>query len=196
MLSKRVDAVSSGPIERKLLFGVEPHDVAQIQTYWGRRLSLRFPRVGNLDGVGPEIGKAQLAPEQAAIRVRVGAPGGFRLADILSPQEFSRLDDYWRAANYLSVGQIYLLDNALLRESLKPEHIKPRLLGHWGTTPGLNFLYVHLNRTIKAWDLNVIYICGPGHGASAMVANAYLEGTYSEIYSSIGQDAEGMRRLF
>jgi len=116
--------------------------------------------------------------------------------DVLGPQELSRLDAYWRAANYLSVGQIYLLDNALLRDSLKPEHIKPRLLGHWGTTPGLNFIYVHLNRIIKARDLNVIYICGPGHGGPAMVANAYLEGTYTEIYPSIGQDAEGMHRLF
>src|SRR5215467_13727858 len=107
--------------------------------------------------------------------------------DALSPQELSRLDAYWRAANYLSVGQIYLLDNALLRESLKPAHIKPRLLGHWGTTPGLNFIYVHLNRVIKAHDLNVIYICGPGHGGPGMVANTYLEGTYSEIYPSIGQ---------
>ena len=117
-------------------------------------------------------------------------------ADALSEQELSRLDAYWRAANYLSVGQIYLLDNPLLRESLKPQHIKPRLLGHWGTTPGLNFIYVHLNRIIKARDLNVIYICGPGHGGPGMVANTYLEGTYSEIYPLIGQDADGLLRLF
>ena len=117
-------------------------------------------------------------------------------ADVLNGQELSRLDAYWRAANYLSVGQIYLLDNPLLREPLKPEHIKPRLLGHWGTTPGLNFIYAHLNRVIKARDLNIIYICGPGHGGPGMVANTYLEGTYSEIYPSIGQDADGMRRLF
>ena len=115
---------------------------------------------------------------------------------MLSRQELSSLDAYWRAANYLSVGQIYLLDNPLLQEPLKPEHIKPRLLGHWGTTPGLNFIYAHLNRVIKAHDLNVIYVCGPGHGGPAMVANTYLEGTYSEIYPSIGQDAEGMRRFF
>jgi xylulose-5-phosphate/fructose-6-phosphate phosphoketolase len=119
-----------------------------------------------------------------------------RQQNVLSAQELSRLDAYWRAANYLSVGQIYLLDNPLLREPLKPEHIKPRLLGHWGTTPGLNFIYAHLNRIIKARDLNVIYICGPGHGGPGMVANTYLERTYSEIYPSIGQDAEGMRRLF
>ena len=96
--------------------------------------------------------------------------------------ELDLLDRYWRAANYLSVGQIYLLDNPLLREPLRPEHIKPRLLGHWGTTPGLNFIYAHLNRVIRARDLNVIYICGPGHGGPGMVANTYLEGTYSEIY--------------
>ena len=116
-------------------------------------------------------------------------------ANVLGEQELTRLDAYWRAANYLSVGQIYLLDNPLLREPLKPKHIKPRLLGHWGTTPGLNFIYVHLNRIIKARDLNVIYICGPGHGGPGMVANTYLEGTYSEIYPSIRQDADGLRRL-
>ena len=106
------------------------------------------------------------------------------------------LDRYWRAANYLSVGQIYLLDNPLLREPLKPEHIKPRLLGHWGTTPGLNFIYAHLNRVIRARDANVIYICGPGHGGPGMVANTYLEGAYSEIYPGIAQDCDGMKRLF
>src|SRR5258708_38608425 len=90
--------------------------------------------------------------------------------DVLNGKELSRLDAYWRAANYLSVGQIYLLDNPLLREALKPEHIKPRLLGHWGTTPGLNFIYAHLNRVIKARDLNVIYVCGPGHGGARHVA--------------------------
>jgi xylulose-5-phosphate/fructose-6-phosphate phosphoketolase len=111
-------------------------------------------------------------------------------------QDLSRLDAFWRASNYLSVGQIYLLDNPLLREPLKAEHIKPRLLGHWGTTPGLNFIYAHLNRIIKRRDLSVIFICGPGHGGPAVVANTYLEGTYSEIYPSIGQDAEGMRHLF
>jgi xylulose-5-phosphate/fructose-6-phosphate phosphoketolase len=103
---------------------------------------------------------------------------------------------WWRAANYLSVGQIYLLANPLLREPLLLEHTKPRLLGHWGTTPGLNFIYVHLNRVIKARDLSVIYIAGPGHGGPGIVANTYLEGTYSEVYSNIGQDADGLRRLF
>jgi xylulose-5-phosphate/fructose-6-phosphate phosphoketolase len=114
----------------------------------------------------------------------------------LSDELLRRMDAYWRAANYLSVGQIYLLDNPLLRESLKIEHVKPRLLGHWGTTPGLNFVYVHLNRAIRERDLNAIYVCGPGHGGPGMVANAYLEGTYSELYSGITQDAEGMQRLF
>ena len=103
------------------------------------------------------------------------------------------IDAYWRAANYLSVGQIYLLDNPLLREPLRLEHIKPRLLGHWGTTPGLNFIYVHLNRVIKQYDLDMIYVCGPGHGGPAMVANVYLEGTYSEVYPNVSQDAEGMK---
>ena len=110
--------------------------------------------------------------------------------------ELRCLDAYWRAANYLSVGQIYLLDNPLLREPLKPEHIKPRLLGHWGTTPGLNFIYAHLNRIIKKFDLDVIYIAGPGHGGPGMVANTYLEGTYSEFYPNVPMNAEGMKRLF
>ncbi|MBX4861497.1 phosphoketolase family protein [Rhizobium sophorae] len=114
----------------------------------------------------------------------------------LSDAELTLIDRYWRAANYLSIGQIYLLANPLLREPLKPEHIKPRLLGHWGTTPGLNFIYAHLNRLIRARDLDIIYMCGPGHGGPGMVANTYLEGIYSEIYPDISEDAEGMRKLF
>ena len=110
--------------------------------------------------------------------------------------DFTLLDRYWRAANYLSVGQIYLMDNPLLREPLKPEHIKPRLLGHWGTTPGLNFIYAHLNRAIRQRDLDMIYVCGPGHGGPGMVANTWLEGTYSEIYPQVSDDAVGMQRLF
>ncbi|HET7049218.1 MAG TPA: phosphoketolase family protein, partial [Solirubrobacteraceae bacterium] len=106
------------------------------------------------------------------------------------------LQRWWRAANYLSVGQIYLLDNPLLHEPLAPEHVKPRLLGHWGTTPGLNFVYAHMNRAIRARDLNVIYVTGPGHGGPGLVASAYLDGTYSEVYPRIGRDAEGLRRLF
>ncbi|MFS8775850.1 phosphoketolase family protein [Synechococcus sp. W65.1] len=114
----------------------------------------------------------------------------------LTDEELRKIDAYWRAANYLSVGQIYLMDNPLLREPLKPEHVKPRLLGHWGTTPGLNFIYVHLNRIIKRENLNVLYITGPGHGGPALVANTYLEGTYSEVYPNITQDVEGLRKLF
>jgi xylulose-5-phosphate/fructose-6-phosphate phosphoketolase len=115
---------------------------------------------------------------------------------VLSKKEIEELDAYWRAANYLSVGQIYLYDNPLLRKPLSKEHVKPRLLGHWGTTPGLNFLYVHLNRLIKKHDLNMIYIAGPGHGGPGLVANAYLEGTYSEVYPNISADEEGMKKLF
>ena len=116
--------------------------------------------------------------------------------DPLSAEELRQIHAYWRAANYLSVGQIYLYENPLLTEPLKIEHIKPRLLGHWGTTPGLNLVYVHCNRVIKKFGLNMIYVCGPGHGGPGMVANTWLEGTYSEFFPNIGQDAEGMKRLF
>jgi xylulose-5-phosphate/fructose-6-phosphate phosphoketolase len=115
---------------------------------------------------------------------------------VLSAEQLAGIDAYWRAANYLAVGQIYLLDNPLLREPLQAEQVKPRLLGHWGTTPGLNLLYVHLNRIIRERDLNMLYVTGPGHGGPGLVANAYLEGTYSEVYSSIGQNEDGMRALF
>src|SRR5438309_11513627 len=118
------------------------------------------------------------------------------MANPLRPDELRKIHAYWRAANYLSVGQIYLMDNPLLTVPLELKHVKPRLLGHWGTTPGLNFVYVHMNRAIKRHDLNAIYVAGPGHGGPGMVANTYLEGTYSEFYSNIGRDAEGMRRLF
>jgi xylulose-5-phosphate/fructose-6-phosphate phosphoketolase len=114
----------------------------------------------------------------------------------LSPDDLARIDAYWRAANYLSVGQIYLLNNPLLREPLTLEHVKPRLLGHWGTTPGLNFVYAHMNRVIKRDDVDAIFIAGPGHGGPGVVANTYLEGTYSEIYPEISQDAKGLRKLF
>jgi xylulose-5-phosphate/fructose-6-phosphate phosphoketolase len=114
----------------------------------------------------------------------------------LAEKVLADIDAYWRAANYLSVGQIYLLDNPLLREPLRPEHIKPRLLGHWGTTPGLNFLYAHLNRVIVDRDVDMIYVTGPGHGGPGLVANAYLEGTYAETYSGVSEDVEGMRTLF
>src|SRR5262245_34754082 len=114
----------------------------------------------------------------------------------LGSEELRKIDAYWRASNYLSVGQIYLYDNPLLTKPLTKEHIKPRLLGHWGTTPGLNFIYAHLNRLIKKHDLDMLYITGPGHGGPGLVANAYLEGTYSEVYPNISQDEEGMKRLF
>ncbi|CAN7643175.1 phosphoketolase family protein [Pararhizobium sp. LjRoot235] len=114
----------------------------------------------------------------------------------IDDEELTLIDRYWRASNYLSVGQIYLLDNPLLREPLEAEHIKPRLLGHWGTTPGLNFIYTHLNRVIRNRDLSMIYVCGPGHGGPGMVASTYLEGSYSEIYPEITQDAAGMQKLF
>src|SRR5437868_4214933 len=118
---------------------------------------------------------------------RKSADGSKAASDPLSAEELRALDAYWRAANYLSVGQIYLMDNPLLKEPLALKHVKPRLLGHWGTTPGQNFLYAHLNRVIKEHDFDMIYISGPGHGGPAVVANAYLEGTYSEIYPNVSQ---------
>src|SRR5215218_5481232 len=114
----------------------------------------------------------------------------------LSAEELYRIDAWWRAANYLSVGQIYLMANPLLREPLLPDHVKPRLLGHWGTTPGLNFIYAHLNRVIAARDLDMIYVMGPGHGGPGPVAAAWLEGTYSEVYPDVTQDEVGLHRLF
>jgi xylulose-5-phosphate/fructose-6-phosphate phosphoketolase len=131
-------------------------------------------------------------PAQSALSAISSAP----LTAAHSAEDFARLDAYWRAANYLSVGQIYLYDNPLLKEPLKREHIKPRLLGHWGTTPGLNFIYAHMNRAIRRHDLSMIFIAGPGHGGPAVVANTWLEGCYSELYSDVSQDAEGMRELF
>src|ERR671917_1272223 len=114
----------------------------------------------------------------------------------LSGDQLNGLQRYWQAANYLTVGQIYLQDNPLLHQPLTPEHIKPRLLGHWGTSPGLSFVYVHLNRLIREQDADVIFLAGPGHGGPAVLANVYLEGTYSEIYPEVSQDAAGIRRLF
>ena len=114
----------------------------------------------------------------------------------LSEKELEKLNAYWRAANYLAAGQIYLQDNPLLKEPLKPEHIKPRLLGHWGTSPGLNLIYVHLNRLIKETGADILYVCGPGHGAPAIVANTYLEGTYSEVYPAVSENEAGIKHLF
>src|SRR5512132_4345911 len=118
------------------------------------------------------------------------------MPDTLPSEELRLIDAYWRAANYLSVGQVYLLDNPLLRERLRAEHVKPRLLGHFGTVPGLNLIYVHLNRAIRERDLDAIYITGPGHGGPAVVANAWLEGTYSELYPHVGRDEAGLLHLF
>src|SRR4026208_1858144 len=118
------------------------------------------------------------------------------MTEPISPEMLRRIDAYWRAANYLSVGQIYLFDNPPLRKPLTLEHVKPRLLGHWGTTPGLNFIYVHLNRVIKQYDLNMIYITGPGHGGPGIVAYTWLELTYTEVYPEITQDEAGMKKLF
>ncbi len=132
--------------------------------------------------------------QEIATRDGEGAPES--ASGTLSADDLQRIDAYWRAANYLSVGQIYLLDNPLLTEPLSQQHVKPRLLGHWGTDPGLNFIYVHMNRVIKARNLDAIYICGPGHGGPAMVANGYLEGTYTEVYPAITQDTDGLRKLF
>jgi xylulose-5-phosphate/fructose-6-phosphate phosphoketolase len=114
----------------------------------------------------------------------------------LPADELRLMDAYWRAANYLSVGQIYLYDNPLLRETLTLAHVKPLVVGHWGTTPGQNFIYVHLNRVIKQHDLDMIYIAGPGHGGPALVGNVYLEGTWSEVYPNVTQDTAGLKKLF
>src|SRR2546428_10942256 len=114
----------------------------------------------------------------------------------LSAALLDKMNRYWHAANYLTIGQIYLQENPLLREPLRPEHIKPRLLGHWGTSPGLSFIYIHLNRLIQEHGVDAIYLTGPGHGGPAIVANAYLEGTYSEVYPEVTGDPAGLRRLF
>src|SRR3989440_3558094 len=115
---------------------------------------------------------------------------------IVSQEELARMHRYWEAANYLTVAQIYLQDNPLLRDPLRPEQIKPRLLGHWGTSPGLNLVYAHLNRLVTRTGADVLYVTGPGHGGPALVANTYLEGTYSEVYPRVSQDEEGLKRLF
>src|SRR5579885_2538139 len=137
-----------------------------------------------------------MVPTITDTKRKIGEGSKAAAAGPLTAEELCQMDAYWRASNYLSVGQIYLLDNPLLKEPLKREHIKPRLLGHWGTSPGLNLLYVHLNRVIQRDDLNMIYIIGPGHGGPSLVAHAYLEGTYSEVYPNVSPDAAGMQRLF
>ncbi|HYU72925.1 MAG TPA: hypothetical protein VEL31_09615, partial [Ktedonobacteraceae bacterium] len=141
----------------------------------------------------PNVDQAQLQPFESVSLFEEDLLDNMPNVD---QAQLQLLHQYWNAANYLTVGQIYLQDNPLLREPLRPEHIKPRLLGHWGTSPGLNFIYVHLNRLIQHEDVSMIYLTGPGHGGPAIVANVYLEGAYTEIYPEITQDAEGMRRLF
>src|SRR5688572_21985426 len=145
------------------------------------------------------LARGVIDSERGARRIRASAEGrgawpGVALALLeelrmeTSRSELAGLDAWWRAANYLTVGQLYLQDNPLLREPLRPEHVKPRLLGHWGTSPGLNLIYAHLNRLIRLYDANVIWLAGPGHGAPAVLANVYLEGTYSELYPALSQD--------
>src|SRR4051812_15202929 len=136
---------------------------------------------------------ANAGPVDASLRRMVTSATA---AGPLTVMDLQAIDTWWRAANYLSVGQIYLMGNPLLREPLRPEHVKPRLLGHWGTTPGLNFVYAHLNRAIAARDLDLMYVMGPGHGGPGPVAASWLEGSYSETYSDITLDEEGMARLF
>jgi hypothetical protein len=143
-----------------------------------------------------------IAPSNAA-KARSGGPPVSDMpeseppgASPLTPELAARMQRYWQAANYLTVGQIYLTENPLLREPLRAEHIKPRLLGHWGTSPGLSFMYVHLNRIITERDANIIYLAGPGHGGPAIVANVYLGGTYIEVYPAITSDVGGLKRLF
>ena len=126
----------------------------------------------------------------------VKAPARMSKKDPLTREQLHAIDAWWRAANYLSACQLYLLDNPLLREPLKPAHLKQNIVGHWGTCPGQNFIYTHLNRAIVKYELNMIYICGPGHGGNAVVAQDYLDGSYSEVYPNISQDTEGMKRLF
>src|SRR5687768_2904899 len=136
----------------------------------------------------PRLTGAAMTMPVPSLRIVEGTP--------LGPDEVDRIDAYWRAANYLSVGQIYLMGNPLLSERLSAEHIKPRLLGHWGTTPGLNLIYAHLNRIIAQRGQEVIYVTGPGHGGPGLVANTWLEGTYSEVYPTVSLDEAGMARLF
>jgi len=184
----------------KIPLGLHPHgthplavglDLMDIET-WELQVQLNeFKRVDGLGGhEGIEHGKQPSCCQSTNCRQY------FMKTNTLTPELLEKIDAYWRAANYLSVAQIYLLDNPLLKRPLTLPDIKHMLLGHWGTTPGQNFIYAHLNRVIKNHDLNMIYVSGPGHGGPAVVANTYLEGTYSEIYPNISQDEAGLQRLF
>src|SRR5690606_26382207 len=171
-----------------------PADLADIGPDWARRPDCPVP--GRPTTTTREIGMTTTTSPSTG---RSGATWPTRADANPGPLEdatLEQIDAWWRAANYLSVGQIYLLNNPLLRTTLRKEDVKPRLLGHWGTTPGLNFLYAHMNRAIAERELNAFYLTGPGHGGPGLVANTYLEGTYSETYPEITQDEEGMRRLF
>src|SRR3984893_16094694 len=165
----------------------------EARTY-AARLLRRGPAAGVALQQGPLLQSCLKGESRMASPTRAAAASQTR--EPLGKEEVQRLNAYWRAANYLSVGQIYLFDNPLLEKPLELAHVKPRLLGHWGTTPGLNFVYVHANRVIKSHDLNAIYVAGPGHGGPGVVANAYLEGTYSEVYPGVSRDTAGLRRLF
>jgi xylulose-5-phosphate/fructose-6-phosphate phosphoketolase len=153
-------------------------------------------RIPDPASLTPQTDADPTVPIMRRVEEHAVSPTGLTPTRSCSQEDLELIDAYWRAANYLSVGQIYLLDNPLLREPLQAEHVKPRLLGHWGTTPGLNLLYAHMNRVIRDRGLNAMYVTGPGHGGPGLVANTYLEGTYSEVYSSIGQDEDGLRALF
>ena len=177
-----------GPIETAMVPRTDGRAARSMRAEWPHAASANRCRLAAMEDA--------MTDGTATATATAIASASRRPADGPSNDELARIDAWWRAANYLSVGQIYLLDNPLLREPLKPEHVKPRLLGHWGTTPGLNFIYAHLNRVIKARDLDAIWIVGPGHGGPAAVANAWLEGTYEEVYPNIARDEAGMLRLF
>ena len=188
--------------------GRAPADVDALTDLLHRlaRLAQDLPEVAELD-LNPVLASAEGCAAVDARRPRGAAAATGAREELVSAEpetqeqalgddELALLDAWWRAANYLSVGQIYLLENPLLREPLQPEQIKPRLLGHFGTTPGLNLIYVHLNRAIRRRALSALYVTGPGHGGPGLVANAYLEGTYSEVYPHVGRDEAGLRELF
>ena len=189
------------PDENPIIVSIEPrpHEIAAQIFEYGRRRSL--PEQASLEIICPwRVNEPVRSRRCVRRRWRNAATLSLDppedMPATLSPDLLEKMDAYWRAANYLSVGQIYLQDNPLLESPLKLEHIKPRLLGHWGTTPGLNFLYVHLNRLIKENDLNMMYVIGPGHGGPGLVAMTYLEGSYTERYPAIERDRNGLRRLF
>jgi hypothetical protein len=185
------------------LLAVSARAATTTSTFAGASSTMTAARSASRRRMSPRHGNGQVPDDGYAANTRRGHDSTMNAVTSppaatrpLPDDELRRIDAWWRAANYLSVGQIYLLDNPLLREPLAAEHVKPRLLGHWGTTPGLNFIYAHMNRVIRRDDLDAIYIAGPGHGGPGLVANAYLEGTYTETYPSVTRDEAGLRRLF